>query len=387
SEGVIEVILQALKNYGSQSCAYLISDIKNFIPTDEDIAKILKILNGLNPQKDENSRNLYYHLKNSLFNFPFEILQKNYDAIAFNKEILTGYNILKNRKEVTSRSPDVLWNDLENLCLEYKGKNELEKEDSQYIILYTEGLTNYKNEIKHKIIMSLSQKTENYHFEECLVELAGELKIKEVIPYLFRIYFDTDFMHLVNSKCINSLGKIGTIEVVNEVEKYFKLNNNIDDDHKDRFADILKYIPFEYAENLAIELLKKEKDTSVRTTLAGALCDIFSLKGTDLVAAMIKNQEYDSSIMELYEYLFPVYIYHEQKITEELLNIEKEDKIFIQKKKEGDPLYMMGQEFRNNILGPDLSTDSKKESLQKKSNVVSLNVAKSKRKSSRRNKR
>jgi hypothetical protein len=58
------------------------------------------------------------------------------------------------------------------------------------------------------------------------------------------------------------------------------------------FADVLKYIPYDYSADLTIRLIKEEQDVSVKTFLACALCDIFSLKGAGIIKDMIATRRY-----------------------------------------------------------------------------------------------
>jgi len=110
---------------------------------------------------------------------------------------------------------------------------------------------------------------------------------------------ESDFIHTVHSLCIRALRNIGTQEVIEEVENLYYLNRNL----RTAFADILKYIPYDYSEDLTIRLIKEEQDVSVKTFLACALCDIFSLKGAGIIKDMITMGRYQPTAFFIFTLL------------------------------------------------------------------------------------
>jgi HEAT repeat protein len=108
--------------------------------------------------------------------------------------------------------------------------------------------------------MYLSKETKvDYHFEDYLVQLSGDLKIEESVPYLFKLLNDTDFMHVVHSTCIKALGKIGGAQVVDYI-----YNDWSNEKLRSEYTSILGSIPFDYSEELLIRCLNHEKDKAVK---------------------------------------------------------------------------------------------------------------------------
>jgi len=191
--------------------------------------------------------------------------------------------------------------------------------------------------IKHKVIMYLSQDTDvNYHLELFLVELAGNLKLRETVPYLFRILIDSDFRDLVRSSCSISLGQIGTPEVVEKIGSLYRSYKDL----KNVLAETFKYIPYDYSEEMAVQLLKSETDPETGTFLAGALCDIFSIKSSDMIIDIIRKKQYDPSIMGLLDYLIPVYVYH-NKTIDNLAELERREREFQDERLDTHPLFKL----------------------------------------------
>jgi len=108
-----------------------------------------------------------------------------------------------------------------------------------------------------------------------MVNLAGKLRLKAAAPFLFRILKESEFIHTVHGQCIRALGNIGTREVVEGIANFYYSNKKL----RTAFADILKYIPYDYSENLAIQLINEEQDLSDKTFLPVPCVTFFLLKG------------------------------------------------------------------------------------------------------------
>ena len=344
------------------------------------------MINETDKYQDENSTNIYFHLTQSLFAFPFEDLAENRNIFLFNKELSKIYEIAQNREEFKKQDPNYLWNELVGLCNRCQ-KKRIEGEDLQYGQLLIEGLSQYGDKVKGKITMLLCQeKPDNYHLNEYMVDLAGRLKLKETVPYLFRILKESDFIHTVHGLCIRALGNIGTQEVIEEVKNLYYSNQKL----RTAFADILKYIPYDCSEDLAIRLIKKEQDVSVKTFLACALCDIFSLKGAGIIKDMIKTKRYDLKIATLADDLIPVYAYHNESF-DDLSALEAIAKTYEIEQQENDPLFQMGQHLNKYLDSKKPiekeTQESRLSSNKKVENVISLKRTRNKRKRERKKKK
>ena len=385
SHGIIEYLLKAIKKY-PDDCLPLVAGIKYFTPTQNDVREIVSIINTTDRNQDENSTNIYFHLTRSLSAFPFDVLAENQNIFLFNKELSKIYELAQNREEFKQQDPNYLWNELVGLCNRCQ-KKQIEGEDSQYGQLLIEGLSQQGDKIQSKIIMLLSQeKPDNYHLNEYMVNLAGKLRLKAAVPFLFRILRESEFIHTVHSQCIRALGNIGTREVVEGIANFYYSNKKL----RTAFADILKYIPYDYSEDLAIQLINEEQDLSDKTFLACALCDMFSLKGAAFIKDMIKMRRYDSQITSLVDDLIPVYVYHKESF-DDLLALEAIAKRYELEQQKNDPLFQMGQQLKEHL---DLQRPLEKETQESKSssnrkveNVISLKRARNKRKRERKKKK
>lgn len=344
SDNVIEHLLKAIAAYKNEEDVWSMAvRIKYFTPTEKDLKEILGMFIEFESGTNDQSENMRFHLGTSLLEFPFQLLEKNYSSLAFNQKLLEIYELAKNQERIKCLEPDVLWNELVELCNQHRNK-KMERDDNSYCGLLVKFLSHKQKgeKIKHKVIMYLSQDTDvNYHLELYLVELAGNLKLRETVPYLFRILIDSNFRDFVYSSSARSLGQIGTPEVVEEIASFYRSYKDL----KNVLTETFKYIPYDYSEEMAIQLLKEETDPEARTFLAGSLCDIFSIKSGEMIIDTIRKKQYDPSIMSLLDYLIPVYVYH-NKTIDNLAELERIDREFADEYRSTDPIARMAANFK-----------------------------------------
>lgn len=345
SGDVIEHLLKAIDSYKYDIgfVLELMTAMKNFIPTEEDAKKILRLYIETIKDNGDSAEVIELYLSDVLIDFPFQLLENNYATLSPYKDLVRIYRGAKEVEQVRSLEPEVLWEQLTERCERYYNK-KMDDFDNINCKIFVESLSQkqMREKIKDNVIKYLSQTTDvNYYLEDFLVNLAGNLKLEETVPYLFRILIDSDFMDYVYSSCIRSLGKIGTPEVVKEIGTLYGAYPNL----RISLAEILKYIPYDYSEDMAIRLLQDETDPGVITFLAGSLCDIFSIKSGPMILDIIREKRYNPVAIHLLDILVPVYAYHDKTI-DNLAELEKEDIPFREAALEAEPLFRM---LRHNL--------------------------------------
>ncbi len=128
--------------------------------------------------------------------------------------------------------------------------------------------------------------------------LVGELRLTETIPFLINnLKRQGDFL------CDSSqeaLIKIGTSEVVKAIHnEYFKGSDHF----RLNSAIVLKNTKVPESEEIIIDILPKEKNISIKTLLANALCAQLSVKGIPLVMNLI-NKGYDRIMVSLEKQMY-----------------------------------------------------------------------------------
>jgi hypothetical protein len=341
SKNIISHLLR-IGNINKKTKLTLLGKIKYFTPTEDDIRQILSLFTSFNDDPSLDAELLRIHIISTLLEYPFPVLEKNSSAFAFNEGLLGIYEMVKEQEEVKRLEPEVLWENLEKLCLEYPDYDVMDSEDSDFAEALVKALSQKGEPIKHKIVMYLSQGSmNNYSLEFCLVRLAGKLRLKETVPYLFSILMEYEPADLINEACIHTLGEIGTPDVVETIGKLYPAHEK----RRGFFADILESIPYPYAENMAIKLIKKEHDIETKTFLADALCSIFSIKSSKVLIDIIRKKQYNPILMSLLDSLIPVYVYH-GKTIDNMAELEKISKEYNDEFNSPDPFYQMIKQRR-----------------------------------------
>ena len=155
SEGVMSHLLRLI-NSGRGDTLGMAVKVKYFVPTDEDLLEILRLINESEHEKDGDSLSLNFHLVCSLFEFPFELLERNHTSFSFDNKLIELYETAKNRAEMKKREAGVLWQELEEICARYPDK-EMEQNDRLYCEVLTNALHEKGEEIVHKVKSCLSR--------------------------------------------------------------------------------------------------------------------------------------------------------------------------------------------------------------------------------------
>ncbi|MCP5105397.1 MAG: HEAT repeat domain-containing protein, partial [bacterium] len=104
SDDVIEHLLKVIDTAGEKAMS-LAAAIKYFVPTENDLHEVLRYIKETGDKKNTERHNLHMMLKLSFREFPFELLEKNYRELSFDKELVRIYDILKEQKETIRAEP------------------------------------------------------------------------------------------------------------------------------------------------------------------------------------------------------------------------------------------------------------------------------------------
>ncbi len=360
SSGVTGHLITAIDRY-PEDCLPHAAALKYFVPAEEDIPEIVRLYNSIDKsKKDDISLSLRFHLDQYLLHAPFELLEKNKNILCFNKDMVEVYDIAENWESFRNESLETLWGELNSLC-KHTQENGVERGDRDYGTSLIDGLCRHGDEIREKVIMHLRQpKPSNYDFQEYMVILAGRLRLNETVPDLFRILRESDYMHTVHSECIRMLGKIGSREVVDEIERIY----GEDPEEKIGLAEILRYIPHDYTENLTLRLLQEERNLNAKTFLACSLCDIYSWKAVEPLKDMVRKKQVDHEVTTITDDLVPVYAYHGRPI-DGLHVISLTEQKQVEEHWEKNPLYQAAEPLRNAFLDYRSQENEKREKEEK----------------------
>ncbi len=306
--GISEAILDAAEILGPREANTITSALRCFLPSAEDIRRIAGLYNRAMNDPDPFSENLLQHLEWALLRAPFELLTENRTALAFNHHLRGIYENAKQNKAAAERGPDYLWGKLIEFCESRRGLG-LWGNDLRYGKFLTDSLKKYPEKIRARVILNLNKdKNYNYHFEEYLIELSGELRIREAVPELFRRLMRSSRSESLQPRCVRSLGMIGGADTANLVKSYYISS----EDEKMYLPDVLGYMPDSAGITTLMKLVKEENDPAWIIYLARAVFSLFSREGTLTVRDKMLSLGMESTVHDLEPSMMAVWAYHDQ---------------------------------------------------------------------------
>ncbi|WP_406686192.1 SEC-C metal-binding domain-containing protein [Rossellomorea vietnamensis] len=130
------------------------------------------------------------------------------------------------------------------------------------------------------------------------VYMAGEIREESVIPQLVNLFKDEEAEDLLLEEVANALVKIGTDQVVREVEKVALYGNTYF-----YTLDVLGRIKSPEAEQALLRLFDQTDDLTAKTLIADYLCQQLSAEAIPKIEALIE-EGYDENMLCLEESLY-----------------------------------------------------------------------------------
>jgi hypothetical protein len=307
--GITEHILDSIKILGLGESGNITSALRCFLPTSEDIRRMAFFYTEASCDSEPFCKNLINHIEWAISRIPFPLLEENKTVFLFNSGLKKAYESARQNNAVIRKGPDHLWTKLLEFCKSKKGVG-FWGNDLRYGKFLIEGLKVYPEIIRPRIILNLKTENKlNYHFEEYLIELSGEMKIKETTDDLFKRLKQSVKSESLQSMCVRSLGLMGGSQISDMVKNlYF---SDSDPDLKILLIEILSWMPDQYGEKTLLKLIKEENDPAFMIFLARAVYAIFSLKGTETVKQKMLTLKMDRVVQDLETGMMTVYICHQ----------------------------------------------------------------------------
>jgi hypothetical protein len=288
-EEILNLVLDRCDTLNETEQVLLLSEAQHLKVNSEALHKIIKAL----PTASSKLKILY------------EKLLVNADTVLLNssglnlQQLNAETKIIVNQKlNISNHSTTELLEELLNFSLDNDTKY-MDEFDYNYGILIASELSNRSDLDEKKIIEALSSiNPEEYGYYECyLINLAGKRKLHTLIPVFIN---GLGLGDLVSEDSMAALINIGTSDIISLIaDRYLKAS----DDFKIYASGVLENIKLKESEATALNLLKKEKDLTLKTLLAGALCRLFSTEAMPEIKALIAD-EYDSSMLSLEEFAY-----------------------------------------------------------------------------------
>ena len=121
-----------------------------------------------------------------------------------------------------------------------------------------------------------------------IVELAGEMRIKEAAPLIIDRLFEPD--ESVLDECSFALVKIGGDEVVEAISEIW---SNADFEIRSTCTETLEHIHSDLSAETCVEFLTQEEDADIKLMLGHAVLGHFTLGQVDLVRELVLGEDDD----------------------------------------------------------------------------------------------
>jgi uncharacterized protein YecA (UPF0149 family) len=300
-EEILNIALDRCASISEDEQLLLLGEVTNLKLNSESINKIITLLHNVSPKL----RFMYGRL---LANADSALLASaNFDMKLLMPEIRI---ILNQRLQLPTYSTDELLKELLDLSVKNADKyaNEF---DYKYGELIVEELAKRDDLDENKIIKTLTDTefTEYGYYESYLLTLAGKRKLETLVPLFIDGLGESD---LVSEEAMYSLMRLGTADIIQKlVEKY----PNEDEDFKIYASGVFENVKIIESEKAALKLLKEETNITLKTLLAGALCQLFSADAIPQIKELIQ-EGYDESMLNLEELAYINCIFNGLNIPE-----------------------------------------------------------------------
>ncbi|WP_318246451.1 SEC-C metal-binding domain-containing protein [Rossellomorea aquimaris] len=273
-----------------------------YLPLNEE--GVMEVINRLKSLGNEDDDRFFYI--QLLLNADTDLL------IAYKNEVksFVGDGQLADIVKLPSLTAEELYKDLADISvyLDNERFNQSLYDHGKRII---KELIN-KNEIESwEIQAGLQDSVENidgFDFNGIfIVYSSGELREENVVPQLVNLFKDEDESDTLFEEVANALVKIGTDQVVREVEKVALFGNTYF-----YTLDVLGRIKTKEAEQALLRLFDRTNDVTAKTLIADYLCQQLSTDAIPKIEALI-DEGYDENMLCLEESLYVNCIMNEIK--------------------------------------------------------------------------
>lgn len=264
---IMPVVIQAIEKYGWNDAFGTHSFLNDLAQTEETIRWLIQELSRFGqPANEEEARPVLGCLSALVHADP--TLLKKYEVEILDLEAVDHETreAINERIWFPSRTPDELWQDLEEFCQTHEDDESTADEDFDFGCRLVEALGQHREHFAEKVLAILGGDTGDFDnlLEGFAVRLAGEMKLEAAVMWLMEMLNDDD--DWVHEECHRALVKIGTEAVVTE---FATLHPQAHWNFRMSAACILEDIHSDLAVQTCLDLSNTEDDL---ISLSRAIC-------------------------------------------------------------------------------------------------------------------
>jgi hypothetical protein len=293
---IIPLVLHASRRWGAAESISLLSKCYRFRLSETGLTQLLDYL----PQVSD--RMALDHLNRVLSQAPADL------AAAARPTLRATANVfpetvtrLERRIQLAERSPEDLWQELQDFARRSEDKRYVGEIDHDYADDLVSALAPHSVPDTPTLCHLLATLGEAGGWLEIfLVDLAGSRRVPEAIPALVDfLAIDADYLLQRTNEALAKINDAEAIRLIRERYVQWPWAARL-------FAvEPLGDIKRPETEAAVLELLPHEKGLDLQTTLCFDLCKLFSEPGVEVVLRQIRTG-YDASMVELKDELLPV---------------------------------------------------------------------------------
>jgi hypothetical protein len=294
-ESIMPLVIEVVEKYGRASAFRVLRDADRLPQTEATLDWLMSELHRDYDLSDVSPDNYRFAIGLVVLTAPLDLLARRnseiLDCPAFAKELRSA---LQEFVEMASWDWQRGWEAFTGFGEKLIGKKELTQNDHRRLHRFVKALSRFHDDGGDQIMALLQRryKGTNKHLmewiEPWIVELAGQMRFKEAIPFIIeRIYEDDD---TVRDECGTALAKIGGDEVVQAIADIWW---NSDEEFCGITTDALERIHTDLCAEKCLEFLAAEKNGETQLILGNAVLSHFTLDCIDPVRQLVLGCEDD----------------------------------------------------------------------------------------------
>jgi hypothetical protein len=290
-ESLMPLVIEAIEKYGRESAFRILRDAERLPQTETSFNWLLNELQADFDPSDIDQDNYRFAVCLALLSAPLDLLVEHQKAIAecpnFAVELFPALHELVT---MASWDWDTGWNAFTGLARDLQ-RREFTSNDARYharLIRVLGRMPDGMDQILN-LLKGIYRGTDRglmQWVDSWIVELAGEMRLKEATPLIIDRLFDQD--ESVLDECSFALTKIGGDEVVEAVSECW---SNADFEIRSICTETLEHIPSDLSADACIQLLSEEEDSDIKLMLGHGVLGQFTLGHVDSVRELVLGDD------------------------------------------------------------------------------------------------
>lgn len=295
---ILPLVIEVIERYGRAEAFSFYTFMENLPLSDDTLPWLLSELS----KGDEGVDGYFKCLLSCLLSADPAVLERHEETI-MESEWLSDEDrdALAERIWFRTRSPQELWQDLEEFCETQANETDVAKVDLGFANRLVSALADYRDEFAERLLDLLRADIDDYTdnpmiwMEPLAVRLAGEMRLEATTPLIVDklLGVNDDYLH---EECQRALIRIGTDDVVESLAAKF-----ISADSLSQFpvCHALELIHTDLSAATSLELVEHAEDTTIKALLIAAALLNFTTDAIEPARQFVLNTPLDPDVIDV----------------------------------------------------------------------------------------